>query len=130
MKRYFIDTNYLMRLILKDISEQHKVVFELLRRATSGEIYIFTSTLVFFEIYWVSKSNYSFDKNKCIEILSTALDLRALHIDEKDILINAVDLFSQTALDLEDCYNIYYSKQYPNSKFATFDKKLQKFIKI
>lgn len=129
MRRYFIDTNYLMRLILKDILEQHKIVFELFEKAALGEIYIFTSTLVFFEIYWISKSNYNFNKNKCVEILSTVLDLRALHIDEKDILIDAVNLFSKTTLELEDCYNLFYSKQYPDSEFATFDKKLRKNIK-
>jgi predicted nucleic-acid-binding protein len=128
MKSYFIDTNYFLRLLLKDNKQQFRKVYELFQKAIGGEIKIFTSVVVFFEIYWVLSTFHKQNKQKNINYLEKILKMEFLEIENKEILIKALNLFKQFSLDLEDCYNIAFFKQFSLSNFATFDKKILKII--
>jgi predicted nucleic-acid-binding protein len=127
MKKYFIDTNYILRLQLQDIESQYRIVYRLFQEAALAKIEIYTSSVTFFEIYWVLKSNYGLSKSECIIQLTKVIDISFLEIENKHIIKAALNLFSNSNIDLEDCYYIKYSKKYPDSEFATFDKKLQKY---
>lgn len=75
MKSYFIDTNYFLRLLLKDDEKQFKEAYLIFQQAVNQEIKIFTSTIVFFEIYWVLSSFYKKDKLKIIKYLKKILKI-------------------------------------------------------
>ena len=60
----FIDTNYLLRFLLKDIDSQYLEAKKLLLQAARGEKKVITSTIVFFELFWVLKSYYKKDKTE------------------------------------------------------------------
>lgn len=128
MKSYFIDTNYFLRLLLKDNKQQFKEVYQLFQKAIKGEVKIFTSVIVFFEIYWVLSSFYKRNKQKIINYLDKILKMEFLEIENKKVLIKALDLFKKFSLELEDCYNIALFKQLSIFKFSTFDKKILKII--
>jgi predicted nucleic acid-binding protein len=128
MKSYFIDTNFFLRLLLKDNERQFKKVYGLFQKAIKGEIKIFTSVVVFFEIYWVLSSFHKRNKPKNINCLEKILKMEFLEIENKATLTKALVLFKQFSLELEDCYNIAFFRQYSLSEFATFDKKILKII--
>ena len=129
MKSYFIDTNYFLRLLLKDEERQFNEVYLTFQQAVNQEIKIFTSTIVFFEIYWVLSSFYKKDKLKIIEYLKKILKMDFLEIENRPILQEALVLFEKHNLDLEDCYNIAYAKNFEADKFSTFDKKINSLLK-
>ena len=54
----FIDTNYFLRFLLKDNEKQFIEVKKLFEKAILGEIDLYTSLIVIFEIYWVLSSFY------------------------------------------------------------------------
>ncbi|HUD45031.1 MAG TPA: PIN domain-containing protein [Patescibacteria group bacterium] len=122
----FIDTNYFLRFLLNDISEQHKTVKELFLSASEGKVALTTSTIVFFEIYWVLGSYYEKEKTEIVEALKNILKLTFIEIEERQILLNSIKLFEKTNLDLEDCYNLYFAKAKKVKLFKTFDKKLDR----
>jgi predicted nucleic-acid-binding protein len=122
----FIDTNYFLRFLLNDISEQHNLVKNLFIKASEGKEKLLTSTVVFFEVYWVLSSYYEKEKLEIINTLNKILKLTFIKLEEKDILLNSLTLFSKTNLDLEDCYNIHFAKSKKVNLFETFDKKLEK----
>lgn len=120
MKSYFIDTNYFLRLLLKDNEQQFKKVYQLFQKAIKGELKIFTSVVVFFEIYWVLSSFHKKNKQKNISYLEKILRMDFWEIENKEILTKALVLFKQFSLELEDCYNIAFFNQFSLSEFTTF----------
>ena len=130
MKKYFIDTNYFLRFLLKDDEKQFNIVYSLFQKAINGEIQLFTSVVVFFEIYWVLSSFYKKKKNKIIEFLKNILKLTFIDFENKTILEEAIIFFQKFNLDLEDCYNLAYAKLKKANEFNTFDKILNKISTV
>lgn len=122
----FVDTNYFLRFLLNDISEQHRQVKDLFISGSEKKVNLITSTIVIFEIYWVLSSYYEKEKAEIVEVLEKILKLTFITLKERELLLNSLKLFEKTNLDLEDCYNIYYAKHQKVYSFKTFDKKLEK----
>jgi len=126
MKKCFIDTNYFLRFLIKDDEEQFNIVCSIFQKGINREIQLFTSVVVFFEIYWVLSSFYKKKKNKIIEFLKNILKLTFIDFENKTILEEAIIFFQKFNLDLEDCYNLAYAKLKKANEFSTFDKILNK----
>ncbi len=129
---YFIDTNYFLRFLLKDHSEQQNRVAELFEELLEEKAKAFTSLIVIFEVYWVLSSFYKQVRESISTLLRNILILDFIDLAEKEILLQAIDLYEKTNLDLEDCYNLFYAKQEGEKvQFASFDKEaLKQFEKI
>jgi predicted nucleic acid-binding protein len=124
----FIDTNYFLRFLLNDITEQHIKAKDLFIAGSEGKVELITSTIVFFEIYWVLSSYYEKNKYEITEALQKILSLNFIDLKERQLLINSLTLFQKMNLELEDCYNFYYAKSrgVKSGLFKTFDRKLEK----
>jgi len=122
----FVDTNYFLRFLLADVNEQHQKAKKLFEDAALGKVKLFTSTIVFFEIYWVLASFYKKDKKQLTKILSDLLLMSFVKLIERDLLKQALDVFAKSNLDLEDSFNLVYAKKKEMRIFKTFDKKLRK----
>lgn len=124
----FLDTNYFLRFLLKDVRNQYFQVKQLMVEAAEGKIQLFTSIIVFFEIYWVLSSYYGKNKLRLVETLRQILALEFIQIEERSIVQNALKLFRKKNLSLEDCYNLAFAKHKKAKEFKTFDKKLARFF--
>lgn len=124
----FVDTNYFLRFLIRDVEEQYQEVRKLFEKGISKEAKLFTSLVVFFEIYWVLSSFYQKDKQELIMKLAEVLELKFIKIKEREILEKAIKLFSCSNLSLEDTFNLVYSQKNKAIRFATFDKKLSKMF--
>lgn len=124
----FIDTNYFLRFLLADITQQHDEAKTLFLAAAEGKKNIFTSSIVIFELYWVLTSFYGKSKKDVASTLEQVLAMHFVGIAERDIFINAVSLYKKSSCDLEDAYNINFAKVKGAKEFKTFDKKLQRLF--
>lgn len=122
MMKYFIDTNYLLRLLLRDNEEQFQVVYSLFSKAVKKDVLLFSSHIVFFELYWVLSSFYKEDKVSCVRYLEKILEIEYLYFPQRSLLLGSVHLFARTKLDLEDCYNILFARLEESDIFGSFDK--------
>lgn len=120
----FVDTNYFIRYFLKDNQEQYKIAYALFHKAILGEKILFTSLIVFLEIYWLMFSYYKKKKEEVIGILYEVLEMDYIELKEREILRQALQIYKESNLDLEDSFNLVYSQVNNASSFATFDKKL------
>lgn len=125
----FVDTNYFLRFLLRDNPVQHKQVEDLFISASEQKIELITSTIVFFELYWVLESCYKREKQEICKILTNILKLTFIELPERDVLSQSLQLYEKTSLDLEDCFNLYSAISHNAKTFATFDKKLEKEFK-
>jgi len=120
----FVDTNYFLRFLVKEDILQHRKAVKLFESAAKGNIKLFTSIVVFFEIYWVLTSFYKKEKAHVAELLREILRMNFIKYESGELLVQAVAIFQKTNLDLEDAYNLLYAKKLKAKKFLTFDKKL------
>lgn len=126
----FVDTNYFLRFLLKDIDRQHEIAKQLFKDGALGKVKLFTSVVVFFEIYWVLSSFYEKDKPALVRILKEILKMEFIGIERKEILEKAVGVFAESNLDLEDSFNLVYAKKFGASEFKTFDQNLAAKFKV
>ncbi len=124
----FVDTNYFLRLLLGDQEPHHKTAKHLFTQAAKGQIDLFTSLVVFFEIYWVLSSFYKKNKQELIEKLSGILQMKFVTIQSREVIESAMAVFKETSLDFEDAYNLVYASSLEATEFKTFDKKLGKIF--
>ena len=125
----FIDTNYFLRYFLKDIPSQYQDAKELFMKAATGKIKLFTSTIVFFELYWVLLSFYEKEKTDIIIVLKDVLEMSFVEIGDHVLLEEVVNVYQSVNFDLEDCYNLVYASSSKAQDFKTFDKKLSQKYK-
>lgn len=126
----FVDTNYFLRFLLKDNQIQHKTAKNLFRPVLNDKTRLITSIVVMFEINWVLNSYYEFNKTDVLSAFRKVLKLN-FKLEEKNLLTKALDLYNQTNLSLEDCYNLIFVQKSKIAEFKTFDKKLLKqFVKL
>jgi len=119
----FVDTNYFLRFLLKDIDNQFKEAKQLFLKSAQGDISLTTSVIVFFEVVWVLRKSFSKDKQALIDTLVKVLNLR-VELTERQLLIESLDLFRKTNLSLEDCYNLAFARSEQAEEFKTFDREL------
>ena len=122
----FVDTNVFLRLLLEDNDRQSKEAKLLFERASEGKAIIFTSLVVFFEIYWLFKGLFKKNKEEVCTILNNLLEMKFLIFAEHGIFERAIDIYRKTNLDLEDSYNLAYAISNKATEFKTFDKILLK----
>jgi len=125
----FVDTNYFVRFFLGDILSQHRIARSLFDEGAKGTQKLFTSTIVIFEIYWLFGSFYEKTKPEVIDILRKTLSLNFIEIAEREIITKTLEIYENTSLDFEDCYNVVYSRKEKAKEFLTFDRKLVNFLK-
>lgn len=124
----FVDTNYFLRFLLRDIKSQYQETKNLFLLAGKGDIKLLSSTVVFFEVFWVLRLTYGKDKQTLITILDKLLELN-VEFNEHQLLVSSVRLFRKVNLSLEDCYNLVFAREHSIKSFKTFDLKLAKVFK-
>lgn len=126
----FVDTNYFLRFLLNDNEKQGQAAKNLFSEGACGQKKLFTSIIVYFEVYWVLVSFYKKDKQALIKILSDIMQMSFIKLKDRKCLLKSIEIFQKTKIDLEDAFNLIYAQQNKAADFATFDKKLLKSFKF
>ncbi|MEK7525137.1 MAG: PIN domain-containing protein [Patescibacteria group bacterium] len=120
----FVDTNYFLRYLIDDNSQQHLKAIEFFEVNSKKKKLIATSVLVFFEIFWNLTSFYQKSDLAAIEIMKKLLNMAFIKFESKTILANALDRASKGVISFEDCFNLEWATAEGINDLASFDKKL------
>jgi predicted nucleic-acid-binding protein len=120
----FLDTNYLLRFILNDIPSQADIAENTIRQALleNSILKILPETII--EAIYVLTKVVGKEKGLTIEMLQGFLRISCVHVENKMILLQALELFEVYNVSIEDCYYISYCL-HNKIEFLTFDKKAQ-----
>lgn len=121
MERKFIDTNIFLRFLTKDDPSKYDKCKELFKRAMEGKINLATSSLVIAELIWTLLSYYKVSKADVIEKVSIIVGTEIIHIPEKDIIADALILYSRENIDYIDSYNAVFMKQNGLNEILSYD---------
>jgi predicted nucleic-acid-binding protein len=121
-----VDTNVLVRLLVKDDAAQTRKVVDLFKRLDADADRAHVSDVVVCELVWVLESCYAFDRKQIAATLSQVFAARQLCFDSSDRLLRALAAFKAGRGDLEDYLIREHAKAAGCDEVVTFDKTLWK----
>jgi predicted nucleic acid-binding protein len=102
----FLDTNVILRFLLRDDEAKFQRCYDLLKRAETGEERLETSDLVISEVVWVLESTaYGLGREEIRSRLLPIVRLRGLRMPARRVLERAFDLYVTKSVDFVDAYN-------------------------
>lgn len=121
-----IDTNVLVRYLVRDDPEQFARARRLIRREVNAGQLILVSLLVLLETEWVLRSRYELPKAEIIEVFSALLDAAELTFEDEPSVEQAVYLWKDFAAEFADCLINARHRRLGCRATATFDAKALK----
>jgi predicted nucleic-acid-binding protein len=128
MKRYCLDTNYILRFLLKDHSKQADTVEQLLIKASEKKLSCHVSLIVQMELIYVLHSFYQEEPQRIKQIMSSLYEFLFVEFEQKTLMKNALALYEERSISIQDAYLITLSLE-QKMEFASFDKKALKVFR-
>lgn len=119
---YYIDTNAILRFLLKDNLAQYSKVKKVLTQAKLGKVQVIILREVIPELIYVLMKVYKLPKARCLSIVSTIVESEYIDIykGDREIIILALEIYSNKNIDIIDAILIAQGR-YDNVKVFSFD---------
>ena len=118
-----LDTNYLIRLLVRDVPAQTDVVARLVKQAEPRTLIV--SDVIFAEAVFVLEKFYEFDRQVIVKLLEFVLDHTVFEVNTK-LLGRALERYAaHSRLSFVDCYAWSQAEQ-QSEQLRTFDQDLEK----
>lgn len=101
----FLDANIILRYLTEDIPSEALKCHRLFKDVSEGKERLFTNILVIAEVLWVLSSGYKFARARVIEGIQKIINTPNIHIEDKEIILRALDIFEANNIDFIDAYN-------------------------
>ncbi|WP_416148950.1 PIN domain-containing protein [Salipaludibacillus sp. HK11] len=120
MNKFLIDTNALIRLIVKDDPNKFNIIVKLVEKVEKNELTLVIPTVVIAECCWLLKSFYKLDKRKITEYLIDIIESENVEVEEGNV-VNALKMYSDKNVNFAD--SLISSKSNSKLPVLTWDKK-------
>lgn len=121
-----IDTNVLVRLVVRDDARQSTVVLKALAQYAKRQQTLLVPITVVLELEWVLRSHYKFGKADFIRTLNALLGTVELVFEAEDALEQSLSTYEDGNTDFPDCLHIALCQKAAALPFLTFDSKASK----
>jgi predicted nucleic-acid-binding protein len=121
-----IDTNVLVRFLMRDNEAQFEKARKLIKREVSAGRRVFVNQLVLMETEWVLRSRYAVTKQQIIEAISGLLDADDLQFEDEPTIEEALFLWRDSPADFADCLIGAKNRRLGCRATASFDLKAVK----
>ncbi|MDD2599081.1 MAG: type II toxin-antitoxin system VapC family toxin [Kiritimatiellae bacterium] len=121
-----IDTNIIVRFLVKDDEEQALCVYKRFKQAEKKKEILFIPLLVLLETLWVLESAYNIKRNDILNSLEALSGMPIIEFEADYVLDQLIIEGRSTNLDLSDILIAYAAKNSGCKSVLTFDKKASK----
>ncbi|MEQ1812917.1 MAG: type II toxin-antitoxin system VapC family toxin [Candidatus Nitrotoga sp.] len=121
-----IDTNVLVRFLVRDDAIQFEKARKLIKREVAAGHRIFVNQLVLMETEWVLRSRYVVPKNQIIEAISGLLNATDIQFEDEPSIEEAFFIWKESVADFADCLIGVKNRRMGCRATATFDGKAAK----
>ena len=121
-----IDTNVLVRFLVRDDEHQFERARRLLKRGIGGGEPVFISHLVLLETEWVLRSRYGVTKTAILAALNALLDASELQFEDERSIEEAVFTWKDSTAEFAACLINAHHRALGCCATATFDAKALK----
>ncbi|MCD8511230.1 MAG: type II toxin-antitoxin system VapC family toxin [Bacillus sp. (in: Bacteria)] len=120
MNNLLVDTNVLIRLLVKDDPGKFETIVKLVEKVEKNELTLVIPTVTLAECCWLLKSYYKLEKKLISEYLIDILQSENVEAEE-DIVIDALILYAEKNVDFADA--LISCKTNHSVDVLTWDKK-------
>ena len=117
-----LDTNVLVRFLVRDDADQAAAATSLIRSAVRKGEPLFVPVTVLLELEWVLRSAFGFDKPAVLQALFGLLGSFELAFESEGAIEMALAQYGRSAADFSDCLHVALAQQANQSPLWTFDK--------
>ncbi|HEY9237909.1 MAG TPA: type II toxin-antitoxin system VapC family toxin [Burkholderiaceae bacterium] len=121
-----IDTNVVLRIILRDDAEQHDVAVRELARANRAGTDILVNDIVLVETVWTLVRTYRIDKPVVIGALQAFMQTSGIRFESDAIVARALELFEHSPAGFADCLAVAKNTALGCASTLTFDQGMRK----
>jgi len=121
-----VDTNVLVRFLVRDDEAQFEKARRLIKREVAAGSAVFINQLVLLETEWVLRSRYGLTKNRMIEVVSGLLDASDVQLADEPAIEEALFTWKDTSADFADCLIGAKNRRLGCRATATFDVRAAK----
>jgi predicted nucleic-acid-binding protein len=121
-----IDTNVLVRFLVRDDEAQFEKARKLIKREVAAGRRVFVNQLVLMETEWVLRSRYVVPKNQIIEAISGLLDATDVQFEDEPSIEEALFMWKDTTADFADCLIGTKNRRMGCKATVSFDVKASK----
>ena len=121
-----LDTNVIVRLLVRDDERQAQRARKLLVRAEESEETLLVTDVVVLELLWVLLSAYSFARAEALDALELLADLPVITLQSHDVVRQLVHSGRSGRTDLADLFIGLQGRQGGCESTLTFDRKLSR----
>jgi len=120
MKTYLVDTNILVRLLIRDNAEQYEKAAKMFESAAAGQLKILLLPVVIAEACFVLESFYKRQRAEISESLMVILSQQWLRVEQREVLLGLWQYYLKN-FHFVDSY-LLSVKEINNVELLTFDK--------
>jgi predicted nucleic-acid-binding protein len=122
-----LDTNVLVRFLVKDDERQSEVVYRAFKQAETDKNTFFVPLLVVLETLWVLDSVYNIARNGILDSINEVLLMPILKFEAQATIQRFILLARENKIDLSDMLIACSAKLSGCKSVLTFDKKASRF---
>jgi predicted nucleic-acid-binding protein len=121
-----IDTNVLVRFLVRDHETQFQKARSLIQREVAGGRAVFVSLLVLLETEWVLRSRYRLQKPALLATVSALLDATGITLEDEATIEEAVYVWKDNPVEFAECLIGAHYRRHGCVATVTFDAKAVK----
>lgn len=121
-----LDTNVLVRFLVRDDETQFEKARKLIRRETAAGRPVFVGLLVLLETEWVLRSRYGLSKAEILGAFGSLLDADDLRFENEPAIEEALYVWKDNPAVFADCLIGAQNRRMGCTATATFDTKAVK----
>jgi predicted nucleic-acid-binding protein len=118
-----VDTNVLVRYLVRDDQLQFEKARRLIKREADKGEPVLVSLLVLLETEWVLRSRYELSKSEILSAFSTLLDVADLAFEDEPSVEHGLYFWKDSVADFADCLIDARNRRLGCRVTATFDAK-------
>jgi len=103
-KTFFLDANIFLRFLTGDDRRKAEACRRLIQKAVDGELNLNTHPMILAEVVWVLESYYKQPRQEIAGKLALIMNTPNLSITDENAFAHAVELYSESKIDLADCF--------------------------
>jgi predicted nucleic-acid-binding protein len=120
-----LDTNVIVRLLVRDDDEQYRRAELIFRRATAGPG-VWLASVVLVEVVWVLRVAYKFDRAASAASLRRLIQTDGVQVEDEPTTRSALAAFEAGAADFADYFILESARRDGALPLHTFDERLSR----
>lgn len=123
MRKAFIDTSVLLRMLVRDDDLKARACQRLLKESKQRGLLLYLLPVVILEIVWVLEKVYKFDRKQVRELVDAILNTPELKVELDEVFRRALVMYEEKNVKFADAVMGYWGLERNVSTVFTYDEK-------